>query len=243
MDTIKIRNKKDTRIIAHRGVSGLEQENTYNSFFNAGFRSYFGIETDIHVTKDNKFIVCHDDNIKRVSGIDKIIEESTFDELRNIALLDKNGKTNTMSRLPSLEEYINICKAFNKYAILELKGEMSEEILYSIYEIINNLKYLTKVIFISFHKNNLIKLKDIYEEGNYQYLSDIDTDELKSDALNTANEYNFDLDVYHNFLTLDFIKKCKENNIKINVYTVNSFERATELIELGIDIITSNILE
>ena len=121
-----------------------------------------------------------------------------------------NAATTKISKA-SLEEYINICKAFNKYAILELKGEMSEENLYSIYEIINNLKYLTKVIFISFHKNNLIKLKDIYEEGNYQYLSDIDTNELKSDALNTAKEYNFDLDVNHNFLTLDFIKKCKES--------------------------------
>ena len=241
-DTIKI-NKKDTKMIAHRGVSELEQENTYASFLLAGMKSYYGIETDIHSTIDNKFIVCHDDNIKRVTGVDKIIEESTFEELRKIPVWDKNGSYSKYSYLPSLEEYINICKTFNKYSILELKGEMSEENLYTIYEIIKNLNYLSKVIFISFHKNNLIKLKGIYPEGKYQYLSDIDIDDLKKDALNTAKEYGFDLDVNHNNLTLDFINKCKENNIKINVYTVNSKERAEELVNLGVNFITSNILE
>ena len=79
MNTIKLDNKQ-IKVIAHRGVSGLERENTYPAFIAAGNRSYFGIETDIHVTKDNKFIVSHDDNIKRVSGVDLIIEESNYDE-------------------------------------------------------------------------------------------------------------------------------------------------------------------
>ena len=83
MDTIKI-NKGTTKLIAHRGVSGLEQENTVASFLLASYKTYFGIETDVHVTKDNKFIICHDDNIKRVTGINKVIEESTYDELKRI---------------------------------------------------------------------------------------------------------------------------------------------------------------
>ena len=90
MDTIKI-NKKNVKLIAHRGVSAIEQENTIASFLLASYKTYFGIETDVHVTKDNKFIICHDDNIKRVTGIDKIIENSTFDELKRIRVFDKDG--------------------------------------------------------------------------------------------------------------------------------------------------------
>jgi len=60
MNTIKI-NRGATKMIAHRGVSGLERENTNLAFVAAGNRSYFGVETDIHVTADQNLIVIHDD--------------------------------------------------------------------------------------------------------------------------------------------------------------------------------------
>ncbi len=63
METLKI-DKQNTKMIAHRGLSGLEQENTVLAFIAAGNRSYFGIETDVRITKDKKFILCHDDNLK-----------------------------------------------------------------------------------------------------------------------------------------------------------------------------------
>ena len=49
MDTIKI-EKKNTLMVAHRGVSGLEKENTLAAFIAAGNRSYYGVETDVHRT-------------------------------------------------------------------------------------------------------------------------------------------------------------------------------------------------
>lgn len=62
MDTIKI-DKNNVKLIAHRGVSGIERENTAAAFVAAGNRSYYGIETDVHVTKDGKFVIIHDYNI------------------------------------------------------------------------------------------------------------------------------------------------------------------------------------
>ena len=67
-------NNKHVLMIAHRGASSIERENSNPAFVVAGAKSYYGIETDIHLTKDGKFIVCHDDNIKRVTGVDMIIE-------------------------------------------------------------------------------------------------------------------------------------------------------------------------
>ena len=43
-------------MVAHRGVSKLERENTMPAFVAAGNRSYYGIETDIHITRDGRFI-------------------------------------------------------------------------------------------------------------------------------------------------------------------------------------------
>ena len=60
-DTIRI-NASNVRMIAHRGLSGIELENTNSAFVAAGNRSYFGIETDVHITADGQFVIIHDDN-------------------------------------------------------------------------------------------------------------------------------------------------------------------------------------
>ena len=114
MNTVKI-NKGNVKMIAHRGVSGLELENTCAAFVAAGNRSYFGIETDVHVTADGKFIIIHDDNTKRVAGDEMIVEKTTYETLRSIRLVDKDGQKGRKDlMMPSLEEYIGICKKCGK---------------------------------------------------------------------------------------------------------------------------------
>ena len=133
MNTIKIPDKKQVQMVAHRGCSGLEQENTNAAFIAAGNRSYFGIETDIHATVDGKFIIIHDDTTARVAGENLVVEESTYEELRNLQLLQKDGKKGrTDLRLSNLEEYIGLCKYYDKVAVLELKGHLTKEAVWEI---------------------------------------------------------------------------------------------------------------
>lgn len=108
-DTIKI-NAQNARMIAHRGLSALEQQNTCAAFVAAANRSYYGIETDIHRTGDGNFILIPDNDTKAVSGDMVIVEESGYDTLRKIQLRDMDDTKNRSDlRLPSLEEYIGIC--------------------------------------------------------------------------------------------------------------------------------------
>ena len=90
MNTIKV-NAGKTLMVAHRGMSGIEKENTHAAFVAAGNRSHFGIETDVHVTLDGKFVCIHDDTTGRVAIDNLKIEESTFDTLRALLLCDKDG--------------------------------------------------------------------------------------------------------------------------------------------------------
>ena len=85
MNTIKF-DKGNVQVVAHRGLSGLEPENSIPAFVAAGNRSYFGIETDIHVTKDGKFIVIHDETTTRVAGDTIYVEECTYDFVRKVVL-------------------------------------------------------------------------------------------------------------------------------------------------------------
>ncbi|MBQ8836951.1 MAG: glycerophosphodiester phosphodiesterase, partial [Clostridia bacterium] len=116
MNTIKI-NSNGVKMIAHRGLSGIERENTCPAFVAAGNRSYFGIETDVHITKDGKFVIIHDETTERISsGKHSInVEESDYSEVERIVLPDLDSTTDRKDiRIPLLREYIKICKKYEK---------------------------------------------------------------------------------------------------------------------------------
>lgn len=85
-NTIKIENKNGTKFVAHRGLSGLELENTISAFVAAGNHSYMGIETDVHVTRDGKFVLYHDDITERLCDEDVKIGDTDYKKLKSLTL-------------------------------------------------------------------------------------------------------------------------------------------------------------
>ncbi len=239
MNTIKI-EKKNVKMVAHRGLSGIEKENTNAAFIAAGNRSYFGIETDVHKTLDGKFVVIHDEFTGRVA-IDNIdVENSTFDTLRRIILADIDGKKGREDlHIPTLKEYINTCKRYEKMAVLELKNAFTDEEIRRICDEIIECDYLKNVIFISFNYENLLKLRKIYPEHSAQFLTGKYSRELLERLVNDK----LDLDIDYNALTEEIVKEIKDAGLMLNAWTVDSKETAEKLISWGIDYITTNILE
>ena len=239
MNTIKF-DKKNTLIIAHRGLSGIEKENTNAAFVAAGNRSYYGIETDVHKTLDGRYVVFHDDTTGRVAIDDMEVEKTTFDCLRNLLLTDIDGKKGrTDIRIPTLEEYISICKKYEKIAVLELKNAFAEDEVYEIVDIIKSFDYLENVIFISFCLENLIFLRKKYPDQPAQFLIDNYEDWL----LDTLKEHNLDLDIKYTSLNAENMKELHDAGIKVNCWTCDDPAAGENLADLGIEYITSNILE
>lgn len=241
MNTIKINCEKKPLMVAHRGCSGLESENTNAAFVAAGNRSYYGIETDIHKTVDGNYIVIHDDNTRRVTGDNVTVEATTFDTLRRLTVFDKASGKKSRSDLclPSLEEYIGICKKYEKCAVLELKNAFAEADIYEICDIIEGLGYLEHTTFISFCYDNLVYLRRKHPEASAQFL--IST--FDEDLLGRLLAGRFDLDINYKALSAENIALCHENGITVNAWTVDDKEAAEQLAAWGVDMITSNILE
>lgn len=242
MNTVKIKDKGTVQMIAHQGLSGIERGNTAAAFVAAGNRSYFGIETDIHQTADGKFIIIHDDNTRGVSGCDYVVEQTDFNSLRSLTLFGRNGEKKRGDLiLPTLEEYIFICKTYGKSAVLELKNAMPQEAVLEIAKTIEELEYLDSTIFISFALENLIALREAYPTQAAQYLTgrgdNIDA------VIPILVKYHLDLDAYFETMTKEYVEELHKNGIKINVWTVDKPEDAKRMIAWGIDFITSNILE
>ena len=244
MNTIKI-DKNKVKMIAHRGLSGLETENTAAAFVAAGNRSYFGIETDVHVTKDNKIAVIHDVQTNRVSGIDMNVEESSLEELQSIPLYNKGaynkevGHYRTDLRIPSLSDYISICERYEKKAVLELKNRMSLDSVAQIITIIKEFDYLENVIFISFKWDNLMHVRELLPEQKVQYLISECDDALVEKLI----QERVDLDILSPSVTKELVDILHKNHLEINCWVVDDAAEAAKLIDLGVDYITSNILE
>ena len=239
-NTIKIENKNGIRVVAHRGLSGLEQENTNAAFIAAGNRSYYGIETDVHKTADGKFVIMHDGNTLRTGGEDIEINKVTYDVLQSIRLKEKDGNKNRADlRIPTVEEYISICKHYEKVAVLELKDEFQKEDVDAICEIIESMNYMKETVFISFHFNNLVFVKERNPEQAAQFLVEYIDDEL----IQKLADYHMGIDAYFNLYNEENVRKCHEKGIEVNAWTVDNPEDAKTLIEYGVDYITTNILE
>lgn len=239
MNTIKFK-KKDTQVIAHRGLSGIETENTNAAFVAAGNRSYYGIETDIHRTVDGRFVVNHDDNLIRVAGVDIDIESSNLSTLLDIVLFDKDGSKDRVDLRPcTLENYISICKKYGKHCVLELKSHFTDEETARFIDVIKNYEYLENTIFISFSYENLVKVRSILPEQSVQFLFV----EFSKEIIDRLISDKIDVDVYYKALNKEIIDILHDAGLKVNCWTVDEKEIAEQLAEWGFDYITSNILE
>jgi len=239
MNTIKFDNKT-TRVVAHRGLSGLERENTASAFVAAGNRHYFGIETDIYRTSDARFVVNHDGRANRVGGMNVTMEATPWELLREIVLFDTDGTKDRYDlRLPSLENYISICKKYEKYCVLELKSVFTPEETAAMIDIIKGYGYLDRVIFISFHYEDLLNIRAILPDQPCQYLTGDNSDEMVAKLAADG----MDIDIHHASLTEERIKAMHAAGLTVNCWTVDTADRAEELAAWGVDQITSNILE
>ena len=238
-DTLKLNGNKP-KMIVHRGMSGIELENTCSAFVAAGNRSYFGIETDVHRTADGQFIIIHDDNTKRVAGDEMIVEKTYYETLRAIRLVDKDGAKGRKDLLmPSLREYISICKKYEKVAVLELKNHFRPADIDSIIAIIREQEYLENTIFISFDLPNMICIRERLPEQKAQFLISEYTDWL----LDTLKKEKLDLDIKYVALTKERVDALHAAGIEVNCWTVDTLEDAQRMTEYGVDYITSNIVE
>ncbi len=240
MDTIKI-NKGNAQIVAHRGLSGLERENTASAFVAAGNRSYFGIETDVRVTADGNFVLLHDDDAVRCGGDYIVPEKATLQTIQSVQLYDVDGKRGRVDlRIPEMVDYLRICKRYDKVCVLEFKGYFSVENMERVVEIVKAEYCLSKMIFISFSIDNLKNLRTVCPEAHCQFL----TGEYKQEIIDMLKELKMGIDIWSTAITEEAqVRHMLEEGLEVNVWTVDNKELAEQLISWGVQYVTSNILE
>ena len=124
--------------------------------------------------------------------------------------------------------------------MLELKNPLADGDLDGILKVIDRESYLPCTLFISFHLSNLVYLRRLLPTHPMQYLIER---QVPRDLTDTLDAYQLDLDIDHTLLTPALSSALKKAGKQINVWTVNTPADARRAMELGVDYITTNILE
>ena len=245
MDTVKLNKsaRPAVRMIGHQGIHHVEVGNTCSGFVAAGNRTYWGIETDVHVTADGQYIIIHDDNTKASTGEDYVVEETDCATLRSLTLLDyTDGNRHTRSdlRLPLLSEYIRICRKYDKKAVLEIKNPVAPEHIKGIVEEVASLGWLENTVFISFSYDNMVELRRLLPEAKLMFLTTLAPNRELVDML---LPHRLDLDIAWTVLTREGVELMHANGIEVNVWNVDEIDLAEKLLSWGVDYLTTDILE
>ena len=136
--------------LIHRGIVNKKyKENLLNSF-KQSFKKGFGIETDIHATKDNKFVCYHDFTLTRIFKKKQSVKNLNYQKLKEISL--KQNKP-----IPLLQDLLKISK--NKfYLFIEIKPKLRTKLLK---KLIDETSKYSKCVFISFKHQNIFNLLKI----------------------------------------------------------------------------------
>jgi glycerophosphoryl diester phosphodiesterase len=139
--------------LIHRGiVNKLFKENLLISF-KQSFKKGYGIETDIHATKDNEFICFHDFTLKRILKRNLSVKNLNYSKIKEIST--KLGKP-----IPLLKDLLKASD--NKHALfIEIKPLFSKSLLKKL--IIETSGY-KKCVFISFKHENIFNLLNIKKD-------------------------------------------------------------------------------
>ena len=216
---------KNIETIAHRGYVAKGVENSIEALEGAAEVGVDYVEFDIILTKDNKFVVMHDFNLKRLAGINKRVQDMNFDEI--VGLQIKQG--DYTSKIPSLEEFVTKAKELNMKLVIELKPHGEEPSNY-IDILINEVERL-KLENYKFMSLNPKVMEELEKKA-----PNLETGYVIPLQFGNFHQSNFDFFVIEDFSYRDrLVEQAKKQDKKVFVWTINDSALITKYLQSPAD--------
>ena len=206
------------KIIAHRGVTRNDQENTLPAYHQAFSEGADGLEIDVRLSKDEKPIIFHDEDTSRLFKKNLEIKNTTFFELEALG--------NNENRIPLLDEVLDFLPQ-NKECFIEIKSDADTV------PFLDKLRIEKKnITFLSFDKNVALALKKRFPNKlvfQSFHMLQIERYGIKKilEFYKNGNSDGLSIDIRG--LSNKTIDKILEKKIDLIIWTLNSMERLKEL--------------
>lgn len=229
---------KGTKLIfAHRGASAYAPENTLPAFRLAAEMHAFGVELDVHLTRDGKIVVAHDDRIDRMSDGHGLIREQTLDELRQYSFNCGKSEFGRVE-IPTLEDVYRLLEPTGLYVNVEIKAS-GTDFVHMVHDCARDCGMTERVIYSSFNHWNLT---DMLEYDKDAFVAPLYGSELVKPA-DYAHSFGARAIHPHYGQILahpDIVARANELGVRVHPWTVDDPEAIKRLCELDVGAIITN---
>ncbi|MDR3110898.1 MAG: hypothetical protein LBU65_14615 [Planctomycetaceae bacterium] len=234
---------------AHRGFSSVAPENTMVAYKLAVEAGADSVECDVYRTADGVLVLSHDGNVKRTTGRDADITKITYDEVSKLDAGSWKDKKFAGERIPTLEEYLRFLKGSTAIPFVEIK---QEGIIGDVVALFKKLEMTNEVFVISFSPKVLTELKQIAPTIKFAYLlgykvegtADSYADTLITKITTDAEKVGTkNVSLNHDMVSQKLVKTLHDKGYKVLVWTVNDAKRMNELLDWGVDGITTDKID
>ena len=230
-----------TKWISHRGLSQSHDDNTMTSFRLAEDAGFSWLETDLHTTKDNHIVLCHDPELTFVSSSSDKIKEMSRIELEAIQL-------NKGEKLLFLDEFMLEFKHHNW--VFDIKPATVTQTMNALKTIlINDIDLLNKIIFLfwnaqqqdAFLKNFpeavcFSRKGECYQAGIATLLGVPGLGNIKNNKIYSLTPNFFGLPV----LNKTVVEKFHQYGAQVIGYLPETDSEIQQCLDAGVDYILSN---
>ena len=234
---LKVDYDRIIEVTAHRGASLNYPENTMSSFVGAKELGADWIELDVAQTKDNQIIVTHDTNLKRITGVNKKVWETNYDEIKDLDAGSFFSKDYSFERIPLLEDVINYAKNNALKLNIELKPTGYENNFeQNVIDIIVRNDFIDDCYLASQNYNVMENAKKYNNKIKTLYVMSF----AYGDILNFVDADSFSIEATS--INKKLVNEIHSSGKAIFAWTINTEESIQNMINLNVDnIITDDI--
>lgn len=231
-----------TKNIAHRGYSGNYPENTMLAFQKALEAGVDGIEFDVHLSKDGRLVIIHDELLDRTTDATGLVQDRTLAELRQLDASAGFAGVYGKNQIPTLEEYFELIQGKEVVTNIEIKTGVIwyPGIEQKVLEVVDRFGRRGDTIISSFNHFSILRMKELAPDIVCGFLEE---SRIIGPAAYCARHK---VECWHPLcydMTEDVVKELKEQGIRINAWTVNRREEMEEMLRKGIDGVITNFPE
>lgn len=223
----------------HRGYSTIAPENTLPAYILSKKMGFTYVETDISFTSDGVPVLLHDSTIDRTSNGSGSISQMTFEQVRQYDFGSWKSPEYAGTKIPSLAEFLDLCKSIMLYPYLELKstGAYTQAQIQQIVDMVEAYGMKGKVTYISFNATYLGYVKAYDPSARLGFINSAyaSGDVATCTGLKTTGNRVF-YDLSYNAITQSVCDACMAEDIPLEAWTVN-----TESAVLGLNKYVSGV--
>ncbi len=234
------------RVFGHRGSAGTHPENTLESFRAAVASGAQYLEFDIHMTRDGEIVVAHDEHLKRMCGLDRLIPDMTYVELATAdagRMFTLDGATFPFRgkgiRVPRLADVLT---EFSKLRMIVEAKQIAPSVVAPMLDVIDRAAMRRMVLVASEHQEPLDEVRKLAPEipTNFSYLES----GMFIQAMGTRDaNYQPPADAVQiphrheswELVTPESVAFAHRMGVEVHVWTVNEEPEMSELLDMGVD--------